>query len=332
MSLLAKDVVDGFVSPLREEVIDGLTQRPKRLSPRLFYDARGSELFDAICELPEYYVTRTECAILRQYAAEIAGLVGKGCVLIEPGSGSSRKVRLLLPALRPAAYVPIDICAEHLFKAADELRADFRWLEVRPACADFNALPASGEFGGGGRRVVFFPGSTIGNLEPDRASRLLRRLAGLAGGGGGLLVGVDCKKSLGMLHAAYNDAQGITAAFNLNMLTRLNRELAADFDVSRFRHHAFYNQKFGRVEMHLVSAGEQQVEIGGTRIAFAPEESIHTENSYKYTVGEFKLLGRSAGLVPLRVWQDPDRLFSLHYFHVPLEATALRDGRWQGQA
>ncbi|WP_303909405.1 L-histidine N(alpha)-methyltransferase [Thiohalomonas denitrificans] len=298
---------------LREEVVDGLARRPKRLSPKLLYDARGSALFDTICELPEYYPTRTETAILQDNAADIAGLIGEECVLIEPGAGSCHKAELLLCHLPAAAYVPTDICGDHVREAASRLATRFPRLEVASACADFSQFEVLSSFVPSGRRVVFFPGSTIGNFEPHEAKRFLVDAASFVGADGGLLIGVDLKKEPERLRAAYNDARGITAEFNLNLLTRLNRELQGDFDVNRFRHQAFYEMGKGRVEMHLISEAAQEVSIAGLRFRFVPGETIHTENSYKYTIQEFHRLAGSAGFVPGGVWTDRQRLFSVHY-------------------
>lgn len=298
------------------EVVDGLRARPRRVPPKFFYDERGSRLFDRICRTPEYYPTRTELAILQARAAEIAERVGTGCVLVEPGSGSCEKVQPLLEDLRPAAYVPVDISGEHLRAAAARVSQTYPWLEVCAACADFTVPlrlpPAVGE----GRRVAFFPGSSIGNFDPEAAVGFLGNLAEMVGPGGGLLIGVDLKKDPAVLDAAYNDAEGVTAAFNLNLLERINRELDGDFRPERFRHHAFYNAARGRVEMHLVSECDQVVRVDGHRFGFAAGEGIHTESSYKYTVEEFRALGRRAGYAPVAVWTDADGLFSVHYLQV----------------
>ncbi len=298
------------------EVVDGLRARPRRVPPKFFYDERGSQLFDRICRTPEYYPTRTEMAILEARAAEIADCVGAGCVLVEPGSGSCEKVRPLLEDLRPAAYVPVDISGEHLRAAAARVSVAYPWLEVCAACADFTAplsLPAAV---GAGRRVAFFPGSSIGNFDPGAAVGFLHNLAEMVGPGGGLLIGVDLKKDPALLAAAYNDAEGVTAAFNLNLLARINRELDGDFRPERFRHSAFYNEVQGRIEMHLVSKCDQVVRVDGHRFGFAEGEGIHTECSYKYTVEEFQALGRRAGYTPAAVWTDRQGLFSVHYLQV----------------
>lgn len=298
------------------DVIHGLSRRPRRIGPKYFYDERGSRLFDAICRTPEYYPTRTEIGILERNVEDIARHIGPRCVLIEPGSGNSRKVRILLDRLKPRAYLPVDISRDYLRSTAEHVAAEYPWLAVHAVCADYTAPLALPDCPPHMQRLVFFPGSTIGNFDPAPASAFMRNMAGLAGPGGGLLIGVDLKKDPAVLHAAYNDAQGITAAFNLNLLTRINRELDADFDLARFHHRAFYSTDLGRIEMHLVSTGNQQVRVGGQRFDFARDEGIHTENSYKYSVGEFQALARRSGWTPVAVWTDPAQLFSVHYFQV----------------
>jgi dimethylhistidine N-methyltransferase len=302
-----------------DDVMAGLAQPQKTLNPKYFYDSRGCELFEAICRLPEYYPTRTEMAIMRESALEIAQHLGRGCVLIEYGSGSSRKTEALIADIAPAVYVPIDIAAGQLKSSAERLAALFPDLEIAAICADYTRelmLPGTLDLGRA-RRVVFFPGSTIGNFMPDDARRFLRNARGLAGPGGAMLVGVDLKKDPGVLHAAYNDAQGVTAAFNLNLLARINRELGADFDLDAFRHRAFYNVAAGRIEMHLASMREQQVNLNGRRFFFRENETIHTENSYKYSVAEFQALAREAGFSPECCWIDAAQLFSVHCLSVP---------------
>lgn len=301
---------------LAAEVLAGLGRRPRAIPPKFFYDARGSALFEAITETPEYYLTRTELALLRAHAAEIAARVGRGSLLVEPGGGSCAKVRILLEGLRPCAYVPMDISREHLRAAAEQVAAEFPWLEVHAACGDFTrrlampaALPA-------GPRVAFFPGSSIGNFDPDAAVAFLAAVADLVGGDGFLLIGVDLKKDRAVLEAAYNDGAGITAAFNLNLLARINRELGADFDLSAWRHRAHYDPSLGRIEMHLVSLRDQQVRVAGHSFAFAAGETIHTENSYKYDSREFQALAVRAGFRPEAAWTDAGGLFSVHLLQV----------------
>ncbi|MGI9321536.1 MAG: L-histidine N(alpha)-methyltransferase [Thiogranum sp.] len=300
------------MADFRAEVISGLSQVSKQLSPKYFYDRHGSELFDAITELPEYYPTRTEIGILQEHGDTIADLLGKNCLLLELGSGSSKKIRLLLDALKPEIYMPVDISREHLLGSAEALVADYPALEVHAVCADYTAdfdLPCRPD---PLSRVVFFPGSSIGNFEPSGAVDLLRRLAYHLEEGGRMLIGVDLKKDAELLRAAYNDSRQLTAAFNLNMLHRINRELDADFDVQAFSHHARYNEQEGRVEMHLVSNAVQAVAVAGQRFEFSAGETIHTENSYKYSIEEFRALAKSAGFVPEKVWTDDDKLFSVH--------------------
>jgi L-histidine Nalpha-methyltransferase len=293
------------------DALAGLSAKPKALPPKYFYDAEGSRLFDRICALPGDYPTRTEIGILADNAPAIARLID-GCVLVEPGAGSTVKVRRLLDARpRLAAYVPIDISGTHLVAASRALAADYPDLRVMPLVADF-AEGIDLAIAPPGRRVGFFPGSTIGNFDPADAQDFLRRFAQALGPGSGLLIGVDLKKSAAILEPAYDDAQGVTAAFNLNLLRRMNRELGADFVLGRFRHRAFYDPRKGRIEMHLESRLDQTVRIAGRAVRFAAGETIHTENSYKYTIEEFGALAAGAGWRPDRVWTDRDRLFAVH--------------------
>lgn len=301
-----------FEGGFAADILDGLTASPKTLPAKYFYDARGSLLFEEICDLPEYYPTRVETNLLSRHAREIAARVGEGVTLIEFGAGALKKVELLLAALpAPAAYMPIDISGEFLEAQTAALRARRPGLAVRPVIADFVVAdlppPGSDEY-----RMGFFPGSTIGNFDPDEACTFLRRTRNVLGGGG-LLVGVDMVKSPRILHAAYNDAAGITAAFNKNVLLRINRELGAGFDPATFDHYAFYDPRLRRVEMHLVSKLDQQIEVLGRGIDFAEGETIHTESSYKYTVGDFQDLALAAGYIPAAAFVDRDRQFSLHW-------------------
>lgn len=298
---------------VRQELLRGLQQSQKTINPKFFYDARGSDLFDQITRLPEYYPTRTEIGILRRNRLEIAEHCGQSCIFIEPGSGNSAKVRILLEALKPEAYVPLDISAEFLHQSALQLGAEFPWLQVHAICADFSHnwtmsrdLPA-------GKRVVFYPGSTIGNLEPAAAIAFLKRLRGWINTDGGALIGVDLHKSTQRLQAAYNDSQGVTADFNLNVLDRINPLLQAEFKRDTFSHQAFYNTDKQRIEMHLVSTKEQTVPCAGTAIHFRAGETIHTENSYKYSVERFAAMTAEAGLAIHRSWLDDEQLFSVHY-------------------
>lgn len=304
------------VADFRDEAVRGLSARPKRIAPKFFYDRRGSALFEEICRLPEYYLTRVEIGILRSCVREVAGLTGPDSVLIELGSGSSRKVRQLLEALRPAAYLAVDISREFLLQATRTLAHDYPWLEVHAACADLcRPLVVSG-LPEGGRRLAFYPGSSIGNFERDEAREFLRGLHPLLGRDGALLIGVDLKKDPAILHAAYNDATGVTAMFNLNLLVRLRRELGAEFEFAAFAHDAFYNKIAGRIEMHLVCRKAQRMWVGDACFAFARDESIHTENSYKYTIAEFHALARAAGYAVERTWFDANEMFSVHYLRV----------------
>jgi L-histidine N-alpha-methyltransferase len=295
-----------------EDVVAGLSLAQKEVPPKYFYDARGSALFEEICALPEYYPTRAEIALTRRHIDEIAGFAGSGCELIEYGSGASTKTRILLSALKPAAYVPVDISESALRGAAAQLAGEFPWLNVRAVVGDFGRPLAIPAFGGKGRKVVYFPGSTIGNLTREESLAFLHMTRGQVGPGGAMLVGVDLKKDPNLLHAAYNDSRGVTAQFNLNLLTRINRELGGDFTVEKFVHYAFYNAPMGRIEMHLASLERQAVNVGSHRFSFAPGESIHTENSCKYSAEEFRRLAAQAGFRSEKVWMDPERLFSLH--------------------
>ena len=287
------------------EVVAGLAGTPKRLPPKLFYDTRGSRLFNAICATEAYYPTRTERTILIEHAGAIARAVGPDSTVLEFGPGDMSKVRLLLDALRPAAYVGVEISRTQLAEAAAALALQYPWLEVVGICADFStdrleSLPLPDNR----HRVVFFPGSTIGNFEPEDARRFLSTLARVVGSDGAVLIGVDFQKPAEILNSAYNDPQGLTRDFNLNLLTRLNRELDGDFDLRRFRHRAFYNEAMERVEMHLVSIVAQTVHVAGTVITFAAGESIHTENSHKYTPADFLRLAQSAGFAGHQLWTD----------------------------
>lgn len=296
------------------EIIEGLQQPQKKLHPKYFYDDAGARLFDRITCLPSYYLSRAEQEILRRYCTAISMYTGADCVLIEPGSGTSDKVELLLPALRPHAYVPIDIAGDCLEDAALRLADKFPWLECHAISADFSAdfeLPADLP---DGRRIAFYPGSSIGNYEPAVAREFLRAIRHLVERDGGLLIGVDLKKPTWQLHAAYNDSQGITAAFNRNILNHVNRLTDSDIPVDTFDHLAFYEPQHGRIEMHLRSRYEQTIRIDDTDIHFAAGETIHTENSYKYTIPAFCELVEAAGFRHRQTWCDADKLFSVHYF------------------
>ncbi|MEQ9643158.1 MAG: L-histidine N(alpha)-methyltransferase [Alphaproteobacteria bacterium] len=299
-------------SPFATSVLAGLAAAPKTLEPKYFYDEVGSKLFDRICELPEYYVTRAEIAILEAIGPELAAKIGRGALLFEPGAGSTQKIRILLDALRPRVFVPADISAEHLHAAASELAADYPDVDIHPIAIDFTrdfALPDA--MSREGAVTVFFPGSTIGNLAPGPAVELLDRL-GRDTGADWLVIGVDLKKDERILVPAYDDAEGVTAAFNLNILARINRELEGSFDLDAFRHEARWNESLSRIEMHLVSTKAQAVEVLGGRFDFAEGETIHTENSHKYTVEAFHALAAKAGWTPEQVWTGEANLFSVH--------------------
>ncbi len=298
-----------------DEVLRGLAMRRKQISPKYFYDARGCELFDLICKLPEYYPTRTELGIMGVHAGAMADALGSDCAVIELGCGNSAKTRYLLEALCPSVFVAIDIAREQLEASCTTLAREFPDTRIIALRADFAhpvALPLP-MLGAVRRRILCWPGSTIGNFTPAQARLLLRRWRHALGAHGGLLIGVDLKKDQARLNAAYNDAQGVTAAFNLNVLTRLNKELAANFDVAAFQHRAVYSAARSRVEMHLVSTCAQQVTVGGSSFAFRAGEAIHTENSYKYTIEDFAALGRTAGYLHRQCWTDDERLFAVHY-------------------
>ena len=294
-----------------------LSERPRRISPKYFYDDIGSTLFERICDLPEYYPTRTELALLRRHAPEMAGLMGEQAQLIEYGAGALTKVRLLLEQLaRPHSFVPIDISGPHLLSACAALRQDHPGLLVRPVVADFtqpHQLPARPAEG---RRAGFFPGSSIGNFAPPEALEFLR-MAAHELRGGGLLIGVDLIKAPELLHAAYNDAQGVTARFNLNLLERARRELGARFDPDGFVHSAFYHAPLQRIEMHLLSLKAQVLHLQGRDHAIEAGETLHTENSYKYSVESFQALAARAGFEPGQVWLDEQQWFSLHWLQAP---------------
>lgn len=300
-------------SEFARDLLSGLAQEQKSIPAKYFYDERGSALFDRICNLPEYYPTRVEMDLLHRYGREISRYVGDDITLVEFGAGALRKVEVLLGCLeRPRAYVPIDISVDFLRAMANKLQAVRPDLSVHPVFADFTkglALPVIGE---DERRVGFFAGSTIGNLERKEALAFLQHARSLLAGGG-MLVGVDLVKDPAVLHAAYNDSAGVTAAFNKNLLHRANGELGADFDVDAFAHYAFYNPAARRIEMHLMSRERQTVSLLGRDIAFEEGETVHTENSHKYTVVDFQRLAMAAGFRPVRCWLDENRLFSLHW-------------------
>jgi L-histidine Nalpha-methyltransferase len=298
----------------RDDVLRGLASPQKSIPPKYFYDERGSALFERICALPEYYPTRTEMAIMQANIAAIASAVGPQCELIEFGSGASIKTCLLIEQMRPPVYVPIDMAESALRAATQTLAARFPWLNIGAICGDFTRPIDMPDFSGVDvrRKVAFFPGSTIGNFTPPEALAFLRLTRLMVGRGGGLVIGVDTKKAKAVLDAAYDDAQGVTAAFNLNLLARINRELGGDFRLDQFRHRGYYNELLGRIEMHLESVGAQTVHVQQRAFHFRAGETIHTENSYKYTIEEFRSMARSAGFRSDKVWTDDARMFSVH--------------------
>ena len=297
------------------EIVEGLGRSQKMLSPKFFYDHTGSKLFDDICELPEYYLTRTELQIMQVCSAEIAELIGSHASLIEFGSGSSLKTRILLNHLNDlAAYVPVDISKEHLLAAARTLSADYPGLEILPVAADFTQpFPLPQPLVTPARNLVYFPGSTIGNFNPEAALELLQVMHQEAGENGALLIGVDLKKDRAILERAYNDSAGVTAQFNLNILRRLNNEFAADFNLSKFDHSAIYDSVAGRIEMRLVSKAHQQVSIGGRVFHLVPGEFILTEHSHKYSLEDFRKMAALAGFQVAKVWTDPAQMFSVQF-------------------
>ena len=302
----------------RDEVLDGLSKSPRQLPYKFFYDQRGAQLFQEICDLPEYYITRTEIEILRLHGADMAKALGPQVELIGLGTGAGTKTRILLEELHnPAVYVPIDISNEQLEKSSARFREMFPTLQVLPVCVDYLEpfeLPLPRRLSS--RSVIYFPGSTIGNFEPETASEFLARLVDLAGDGGGLLIGVDLQKGRDVLERAYNDAAGVTAQFNKNLLVRINRELEADFDLNRWQHHAIYSPSEGRIEIYLISDNEQTVHIGAREFQFRAGEEILTEYSYKHTIAGFIELARQAGFHFEQVWTDDARWFGVFYFTV----------------
>lgn len=298
---------------LEVEVLAGLRREPKMISPKFFYDARGSKLFDQITRLPEYYLTRTEMAIFRKHLVEMAQLIGPDSMLVEFGSGSSEKIRIMLETIRPEAYLALDISKEHLKEAAQILAKDYPWLDVHAGCIDYSQpwqLPMSLE---GRKPVGFFPGSSIGNFETDEALRLLTQIRQALGSGSGLLIGCDLYKDRDTLEAAYNDAQGITAEFNLNALRHLNQLFDAGFELDKFEHHSFLNESAYRIEMYLTVLQDTTATIGGETIHFCKGERVHTEHSHKYTVEDFYELNRKAGFEPVKSFFDEQHLFGVHY-------------------
>jgi dimethylhistidine N-methyltransferase len=302
----------------REALVHGLSAARKAIPCRFLYDARGSALFDRICELPEYYPTRTELGILRACAAEIAERAGPHAQMIELGGINSSKARILLDALdRPAAYVPVDISREHLKASTEAIGAERPDLTVLAVCADYTRPFRLPETPGAGMRLGFFPGSTIGNLQPDEAIMFLASWAARLGPGAAMVVGVDLRKEVSILEPAYDDAQGVTAAFSKNLLVRANRELGADFDLNTFAHRARYDGGPGRIEIHLESLKDQTVHVGAAAFRFGQGERVHIEDSYKYSIEGFRGIARAAGFRPAAVWTDPGQLFSVHWLETP---------------
>ncbi len=293
----------------------GLARKPKRLPSWLFYDERGSALFEQICEQPEYYLTRCEMALMDEHAGSIADCLGSDVRLVEYGSGNGLKTRILLQHLhQPVSYVPVEISPEPLRQSVQRLTRAFPQLPLQPLCADFSKplrLPIPPR--APRRTVLYFPGSTIGNFENPDAVALLRKMRNEMGDGGGILIGADLKKDQALIEAAYNDRAGVTAEFTLNMLARLNREIGSDFELSAFTHRAHYNPMAGRIETHLVSRREQQVKVGRNKVAFRADEAIQVEYSCKYSLADFAALAEKAGLAVLRVWTDPQQMFSVQY-------------------
>ena len=306
-------------SDFLSETIAGLSRMQRTLPCKYFYDERGAALFQKICELPEYYITRTETAILRLHAHEMAKCIGARCELIGLGTGAGTKTRILLEELEaPAVYVPIDISKEQLRQSTALFHQLFPQLEILPVCTDYlQPFDLPSPVRTAARKIVYFPGSTIGNFEPQEATEFLRRIVDLCKDGG-LLIGVDLQKDPGVLERAYNDSQGVTAQFNLNLLRRANHELQADFDLERWRHRAIYNSAAGRIEMHLISESDQSVHIANHEFRFRSGEKIITEFSYKYTPEGFTALAAGAGFEFARMWTDKARLFGVFYFTVKL--------------
>jgi len=304
--------LDEQASAFAGDVLDDLSQQPKRLSPKYFYDAAGSELFEQITLLPEYYPTRTELAILRDRGRAISAIIPKRAALVEFGAGATTKVRLLLQQCTVGAYVPVDISGDFLTAQADALRQDFPGLAVHPVTADFTAPFALPEAVADMPKVGFFPGSTLGNFEPHEACGFLRSARGILGKDARMVIGVDLEKDERVLYDAYNDRAGVTARFNLNVLQRINRELGGNFDLGAFTHRAIYNRDRHRIEMHLISRRAQTVRVLGRNFAFRAGETIHTENSYKYSIERFTALARGSGWTPRESWTDAAGMFSVH--------------------
>ena len=306
------------IATFYDDVVEGLSQRPRSLPCKYFYDERGSKLFDQICELDEYYVTRTELSIMQQYAGEMAEQIGPGVMLVEYGSGSSVKTRILLDHLNePVAYVPVDISREHLQNSADDLALSYPDIEVLSVCADFTEdfeLPTSHVEPT--HNAVYFPGSTIGNFLPEAARSTLKHLVNICGCGGGLLIGIDLQKDINVLELAYNDPSGVTAEFNLNLLERINRELDGEISVEQFAHRAHYNQELDRIEIVLVSQCDQTLKVRDSLFEIGAGESICTEYSHKYTIEGFAKIAADAGLTLRKQWTDEQNRFAVLHFAI----------------
>ncbi len=299
-----------------DEIVSGMSKGNKSISPKFFYDEKGLKIIDAVYELPEYYLTRTEKQILVQAKEEICSLIGSDSVIIEPGSGNSDKVRIFLNDLQPKAYVPMDFSSVYLKKVGESLHGEFPWLDLYVVCTDYvhefklpDQLP-------NGKRVVFFPGSSLGNLEPNEVISFLESLAKGVGKGGGLLIGIDLQKDKDVVELAYNDPKGVCKAFYLNVFDRLNAEYGANFQADNFQYKVSYNEEFARVEKYLVSNQKQTINIGSNFFELETNESIRAENSYKFTVDQFHVLAETVGFSPVRVWTDSLNLFSIHYLEV----------------
>ena len=303
------------LADFRADIIQGLSAAEPYILPKYFYDEAGSRLFEEICATEEYYPTRAEVSIIRDNIDDIVEVLGRDCLLIEPGSGDSYKVRLLLDALRPIAYLPIDISKRYLQDEAKKLAAEFTWLNVHAICADFTGKLELPYHVTSTNKVAFFPGSTIGNFLPEQAVVVLDEIRKMVGADGGLLIGVDLQKESSILNAAYNDKKGFTEQFNKNLLHRINRELVADFKLDQFKHLAFFNEKKRRIEMHLVSLQQQRVHIDEHVFQFNKGQSIVTEYSHKYTLDHFEKLAKKSGFQRVKTWTDRNQLFSVHYLH-----------------
>lgn len=300
---------------LKQELLDGLLAEQKYINPKFFYDEYGSQLFEKIMQLPEYYPSRTEMALLEQYQNEIATAIGENKVLIEPGAGNCEKVQLILSTLKPKCYIPIDISADFLFECASNLQVKYPYIDIHAVADDMKAKVDVPDTFKNNDKVVFYPGSTIGNYQPSEALEFLKHARELAGQNGGLLIGVDLQKDKAILDAAYNDKQGVTALFNLNILSHVNKLLNSDIDIDLFEHVAFYNEEQCRIEMHLESMADHQCQLDNhEHVKFTESERIHTEYSYKYTIESFSQLAAQAGLKLQNYWIDENELFSVQYY------------------